>query len=152
MVDKAPRNFVKAGLVWLCAGVTLGLAMAIQPPWVVYRPAHLHMTLLGFMAMIIFGVGYQILPRMMGYGLHSPRLALVHWWLANAGLALMVAGFFAKPSGVAWGSPLLAIGGTLQAFGAYSFAYNLFRSMKKPKSLRVPEPGARRLPLALHAE
>jgi cbb3-type cytochrome oxidase subunit 1 len=148
MVDWAPRTFVKAGLLWLVGGVTLGLGMAIRPEWIVYRPAHVHMNLLGFVTMIIFGVGYQILPRMMGYGLHSPRLAVVHWWLANTGLSLMVAGFILRPSGVPGGSEILVAGGTLEAIGAYCFAFNLFQSMKKPRQLRGPAPGAAQLPVA----
>ena len=145
MVDWAPRTFVKAGLLWLSGGVTLGLAMAIRPEWVVYRPAHVHMNLLGFVAGIIFGVGYQILPRMMGYGLHSPRLAVIHWWLANVGLALMVAGFFLRPSGVTGGATLLILGGVLVTAGAYCFAYNQFQSMRRPGEL--PGPGSKPLPM-----
>lgn len=130
----------------------MGLCMAIEPSWIVYRPAHMHMNLLGFVTMIIFGVGYQILPRMMGYGLFSPRLALIHWWVANIGLALMVAGFFLRPAGLPAGTVLLIGGGALQTFGAYSFAFNLFRSMKKPRELRTPGPTSRPLPVAAQAD
>lgn len=120
--------------------------MAIRPEWIVYRPAHVHMNLLGFVAMIIFGVGYQILPRMMGYGLYSPRLAIVHWWLANAGLALMVAGFLLRPSGVAGGGATFIVGGVLETAGAYCFTFNLLRSMTRPARLRTTS--TRPLPVA----
>jgi hypothetical protein len=152
MVDWAPRAFVKSGLLWLSGGVTLGLGMAAHPELIVYRPAHVHMNLLGFVAMIIFGVGYQILPRMMGYGLFSPRLAVAHWWLANVGLALMVAGFFLRPSGMEWGSAILVTGGILETLGAYAFAFNLLRSMKSPYGKRIPGPTARPLPMAAQPE
>jgi hypothetical protein len=148
MIDWAPRTFVKAGLLWLVGGVSLGLAMAIRPEWIVYRPAHVHMNLLGFVAMTIFGVGYQILPRMMGYGLFSPRLAVAHWWLANTGLTLMVAGFILRPSGASGGVGVLIGGGALEAVGAYCFAFNLFRSMKRPRQLKGPARGSTRLPVA----
>ena len=147
MIDWAPRTFVKAGLLWLSGGVTLGLAMAIEPGWIVYRPAHVHMNLLGFVAMMIFGVGYQILPRMVGYGLYSPRLAVAHWWLANGGLALMVTGFIIRPSDLSSGSTILVAGGVLQTVGAYCFAFNLLRSMKRPREVRAPGPQARPLPV-----
>jgi cbb3-type cytochrome oxidase subunit 1 len=146
MVDWAPRTFVKAALLWFSGGATLGLAMAARPEWVVYRPAHVHMNLLGFVAMIIFGVGYQILPRMMGYGLFSPRLAVLHWWVANFGLALMGAGFFMRPWEVKTGPAVLIAGGVLETAGAYLFAFNLFRSMVRPKQLKTA--GARPLPVA----
>ena len=67
----------------LLRGITLGLAMAIHPAWVVYRPAHAHMNLVGFVVMMIFGVGYQMLPRFFGHPIHSRSLAVAHVWMAN---------------------------------------------------------------------
>ena len=62
-MDWFAKVFIRASLIWFVAGITLGLAMAIHPAWVVYRPAHAHMNLVGFVVMMIFGVGYQMLPR-----------------------------------------------------------------------------------------
>ena len=86
------RAFIKASLAWLGLGVTLGVAMAAQPAWIVYRPAHVHMNLLGFVTMMIYGVAYHVLPRFSGHPLHRRGLAGAHWVLANLGLATMVAG------------------------------------------------------------
>ena len=44
---------------------------------------HTHIILLGFMAMMVYGVGYHILPRFMGRPVFSQRLGYVHVWLAN---------------------------------------------------------------------
>jgi hypothetical protein len=41
------KAFIKSSLTWLGTGVTLGLAIAIHPAWVVYRPAPLHVNLHG---------------------------------------------------------------------------------------------------------
>ncbi len=38
------KAFIRASLVWFALGITLGVAMAAYPPWVVYRPAHAHRT------------------------------------------------------------------------------------------------------------
>ena len=57
------KAFLKASLVWLSLGVTLGVAMAAHPTWTVYRPAHVHMTALGFVTMMIYGVAYHVVPR-----------------------------------------------------------------------------------------
>jgi hypothetical protein len=46
-VDWFAKAFIRASLLWFIAGITLGLAMAIHPAWVVYRPAHAHMNLVG---------------------------------------------------------------------------------------------------------
>ena len=40
--------FLRTSLIWLVVGVTLGLGMAMLPAWVIYRAAHIHMLLLGF--------------------------------------------------------------------------------------------------------
>ena len=130
------RAFLKSSLAWLGAGVTLGLAMAVHPPLAVYRTAHLHFNLLGFMAMMIFGVGYHLLPRLAGHALHRPTLARVHWALANGGLLLLGAGFALLPLG----QPRLAIfcravGGTLSAAGAYLFIYNIWRTLDLGRAL-----------------
>ena len=67
--------------------------MAAHPVWTVYRLAHVHMMLLGFVTMMIYGVAYHVLPRFSGHPLWSPRLAGWHCWSAQLGLALMVTGF-----------------------------------------------------------
>lgn len=121
------RAFIKASIVWFMLGLTLAVAMAFHPPWIVYRPAHAHMTLAGFLSMLVFGVGYQLLPRLFGMQLHSRRMAIAHWWLANIGLLLMVTGFVLQIHTVAGRMPLAA-GGSLYALGAYGFGYNMWRT------------------------
>jgi heme/copper-type cytochrome/quinol oxidase subunit 1 len=131
-MDWFVRRFIKASLVWFGLGVTLGVAMAVHPAWAIYRTAHFHMSLLGFVTMMIYGVAYHVIPRFVGFELHSKPLAGAHWWVANAGLALMVAGFMLTPHfGAAGraGPPLLAAGGTLSAIGAYCFILNLWRTL-----------------------
>lgn len=122
------KSFVRASLLWFALGVILGLAMALHPPWVIYRPAHAHMNVVGFITMMIFGVGYQLLPRLFGHPLFSARLAVAHWWLANGGLAGMVVGFVLAPRlGTRFGL-LTALGGVLFTAGALTFVYNLWRT------------------------
>ena len=130
------KAFLKASLAWLSLGVTLGVAMAAHPAWVVYRPAHMHMMLLGFVAMMIFGVAYHVIPRFTGFPLHSRRAARFQWWATNAGLLLMVSGFFLRVSVPDAGMPVLAAGGTLAAAGAYTFAYNIWRTIDGPRVAR----------------
>jgi cbb3-type cytochrome oxidase subunit 1 len=131
-MDWFARSFVQASLVWLVLGVTLGVAMAVHPAWTIYRPAHMHMTLLGFVTMMIFGVAYHVLPRFVGRPLWSKRLAGVHVWVSNIGLAIMCVGFALRvSSGIepVVGTSVLGVGGTLSAIGAYLFAFNLLRSI-----------------------
>ena len=133
------RTFIKASLVWLALGVSLGVAMAAIPAWVVHRPAHMHMNLLGFVTMMIFGVAYHVIPRFSGNPLHSPRLATMHWWLSNAGLALMVVGFTMRAIVGRAGVPVLAAGGVLSALGAYTFVYLIWRTVDGTSALRAAQ-------------
>ncbi|MBV6522551.1 MAG: hypothetical protein MNPFHGCM_02699 [Gemmatimonadaceae bacterium] len=127
-MDWFAKAFIRASLIWFIAGITLGLAMAVHPAWVVYRPAHAHMNLVGFVVMMIFGVGYQMLPRFFGHPIYSRRLASLHIWLANLGLAGLVGGFMIAPSSGAASIPVTSAGGILWALGAYGFAYNMWRT------------------------
>jgi cbb3-type cytochrome oxidase subunit 1 len=129
-MDWYVKAFLKASLAWLALGVTLGVAMGAYPAWSIYRTAHLHMLLLGFVGMMIFGVAYHVIPRFVGSPLRSPRAAIVHWWLANIGLAVMVIGFVLRAQGRAVSSPLLGAGGTAAALGAYIFAYLIWTTLE----------------------
>ena len=136
-MDWPVRTFLRSSLAWLALGVSLGLAMAVHPAWTIYRPAHQHMTLLGFVTMMIYGVAYHVIPRFSGRPLRYPKLAIWHFWIANAGLALMVTGFIMRVhlSVVGAGTATLAVGGSLSALGAYAFALNLWRTIPGAKPL-----------------
>jgi cbb3-type cytochrome oxidase subunit 1 len=150
-MDWFAKVFIRASLLWFVAGITLGLAMAIHPAWVIYRPAHAHMNLVGFVVMMIFGVGYQMLPRFFGHPIHNRKLAVAHIWLANLGLAGMVAGFFLAPSMGDASIPVTASGGILWAIGAYGFVYNMWRTFDAAESrrrLNEKQRESRKLPLS----
>ena len=133
-MDPFVRRFIRASLVWLGVGVTLGVAMAVHPPFVAFRPAHMHANLLGFVSMMIFGVAYHVIPRFAGRPLHSPRSAALHLWVANLGLAGMVSGFILRIYRWSPGALLLSIGGTLSAIGAFLFIHNLWRTLEPPRT------------------
>jgi cbb3-type cytochrome oxidase subunit 1 len=137
------KAFLKASLVWLALGVTLGVAMAAHPEWTIYRLAHVHMVLLGFVTMMIYGVAYHVVPRFAGFPLHNRRAAGWHWGVANVGLAAMAAGFMVRGRGLVLGTPLLAIGGCLSAAGAYIFVYLLWRTIDGPPAMRAAARRAR---------
>jgi cbb3-type cytochrome oxidase subunit 1 len=124
-------GFLRASLTWLVIGTSLGAAMASHPPLVWLRPAHLHALLLGFVMMMIAGVAYHVIPRFAMTALHAPRLAMAHLVIANLGLVLMVSGFVLRARGVTVGAPLLATGGVLSLFGAWAFAWNIWRTLDR---------------------
>jgi Cbb3-type cytochrome oxidase, subunit 1 len=127
------KAFLKSSLAWLGVGVTLGLAMAVHPVWTVYRAVHLHMNLLGFVAMMIFGVAYHVIPRFTGHPLYSRRSAMVHWWAANAGLALLSVGLAAQAQGARLAAAALGVGGSVSTAGAFLFIVNVWRTIDGPR-------------------
>lgn len=151
-MDWFAKAFVKAALVWLGLGVTLGVVMAVDPATTVYRTAHLHMNLLGFVSMMIYGVSYHVMPRFTGNAIHNVKIAVAQLWLANLGLALIVAGFAARAHGERASIYLLALGGVMGAVAAYCFIYNIWRTMDREirsASVASDETSARRhLPTA----
>jgi cbb3-type cytochrome oxidase subunit 1 len=132
-MDWFVKAFLKTSVSWLVAGVTLGAAMGAHPEWSIYRTAHLHMLLLGFVAQMIFGVAYHVIPRFAGNPLRSTRAAGAHWWLANVGLTVMVVGFALRAQGKPVSSILLGLGGSAAASGAYIFAVLVWRTLDRPR-------------------
>ncbi len=139
MMDGFVKAFLKSSLAWLVIGTTGGILMALYPAWTVYRPAHAHSVVLGFVTMMIFGVAYHVVPRFSGAPLPSQRLPVVHWWLSNVGLAVMAGGFIARGSGLSGAVWLLAIGGVLSASGAYVFAWTIWRTIDASPIGKVPQ-------------
>jgi cbb3-type cytochrome oxidase subunit 1 len=122
------KAFIRASVLWFAAGILLGVGMAVYPQWIIYRPAHAHMNVAGFLTMMVFGVGYQLLPRVFGAPLHSRNLAIAHFYLANVGLAGMVAGFMVQVHEPVAGQWLLSSGGALFAIGVVFWAWNLWHT------------------------
>lgn len=143
------RAFLRSSVSWLAAGVSLGTAMAVHPVWAIYRPAHLHMNLLGFVSMMIFGVGYHIIPRLAGKPLHSRRVAVVHLWVGNAGLLLFAPGLMLQATAHPAAPLVIGVGATLSAVGAYCFAWQVWRTLQvvevTPRSKSDAAPSAPRV-------
>ncbi len=97
-MDRYTKGFVVASLVYFFLAAVLGIWMGGTDAagWV--RFAHVHFNLLGFMSMMIYGVGYFILPRFNGRTLRWPSWVPVHFYLANIGLIGMVATAPERPS------------------------------------------------------
>ena len=147
-MDWFVRAFLKSALAYLGLGICFGLWMGIAPTAVIYRPAHAHLNLLGFVTMFIFGVAYHVIPRFTGHPLHSARLAALNWWASNTGLVVLVLGFMFLP----WrpqARAVVALGAIVAAIGAFAFIYNVWRTLdgSGPKP-RPDNDRGRRLPMS----
>jgi len=145
-VDWFVRAFLKSSLVWFAVGATLGLAMAIHPPFAVYRTAHLHINLLGFVGQMIYGVSLHVVPRFFGHPLVHPRLAAIQFWLAQPGLALIAGGFALRVHGATLVEPAIVAGAVLSTAAAGCYIVNLWATINA--SSMKPLAPARKLPLA----
>jgi Cytochrome C and Quinol oxidase polypeptide I len=128
-MDWFVRAFLKASLVWFSFAVVIALAMALFPMLTVYRVAHLHVALLGFVTQMIYGVALHVIPRFVGQPLVHRRMAEVQFWAAQSGLTLLALGFVSRVNGWPLSSPTVAAGGLLSALGAACFVINLWVTM-----------------------
>src|SRR5512139_1773908 len=113
------RAFLRAGLLWLLAGLGVLLTLAARPadlsPF--WRPTAFHSLTVGWLTQMIFGVAHWMFPRASR---ERPRGEARLGWVAfaalNAGLTLRVV---TEP--FQWqdsGGSALALAGLLQFAGA----------------------------------
>jgi cytochrome c oxidase cbb3-type subunit 1 len=129
-MDKYAKAFVKASLTYLGIGTVLGVLMVVWPDirFTVTR-VHVHILLVGFMAMMIYGVGYHILPRFMGRPVYSARLGNAQVWLANVTLiGLSISWILEASQGGIW-HDVVVLFGIGQGVSIFLFVFNLWMSM-----------------------
>ena len=123
-----PRNrwFITAALAYALLGGLLGLAwLAVPSAMPAYGlRAHAHLMLLGFVGMMIFGIGLHVLPRFTGRALFSERLADAQFALVNLGLPAMVIGWLAGAR------VAVNAGGALSWAGLVLFAVNVVATVR----------------------
>jgi cbb3-type cytochrome oxidase subunit 1 len=124
-VARYSAAFVWAALCYFTVGILMGAAMAVDPALMgTLRVAHVHVNLLGWVSMFIYGVAYHVLPRFTGQPLHSPRLADLHVVLANVGLVGLAVAFAVQGVG-----PSVALFGVVEAVSGLLFVYNVARTL-----------------------
>lgn len=128
-----PLKFAWASLVYLLIGSTMGFAMVLNSSPL--TPAHAHVLLIGFVSMMIFGVGYHLLPVFAGTDLYSLRLSEIQFWLQNIGIIGLA---FTMPYRYASNNYLLGteVFGSISLLAIYIFVYNVARSIIPPKEIK----------------
>ncbi len=125
-----PLKFAWVSLIYLVIGSTLGMIMVLDST--PFKPSHVHILLIGFVGMMIFGVGYHLLPVFAGTDLYSHRLAELHFWIQNIGLVGMA---FTMPyrhtsdTAHTW----TVVFGLISLVAIYLFVYNVARSLIQPE-------------------
>lgn len=124
--------YLRMSLVYLVVGSAVGFGMILWPDEAGYFiPLHVHVNLLGFMAMMIYGVGYHILPKFSGRHVYSPRIMKVQFWFGNAGLIGMAAAwpFIISGEGGLFGG-ILIMASVITFVSVFLFAVNILKTIK----------------------
>ncbi len=89
-MDKFVKGFIVMSIVYLGLASILGVLMLGNQNIMVLKFVHSHLNMLGWVSMMIYGVGYHILPRFMGRPLYSNKIAETQFYLANISLISML--------------------------------------------------------------
>jgi heme/copper-type cytochrome/quinol oxidase subunit 1 len=120
-------------VLYFAAGVIIGFIMLLWPDESGYfSTVHAHLNLLGFMSMMIYGVGYHILPRFSGANIYSTQLMRIQFWLANAGIIGMAISwpFVISDSTPSFFNPLLIGSGFLSLVAILFFTVNILKTVR----------------------
>jgi hypothetical protein len=116
----AATTWIKLAVVYLIAGVSLGIAMGASENFLM-RPVHAHLNLLGWATLAIAGLVYSVYPQAA-----ESRLATIHFWLHNSALPVMMGSLTMLLLGHPCIVPLLAASEFVAAAGVVVFAVNVF--------------------------
>ncbi|MCI0469148.1 MAG: hypothetical protein L0Y62_03675 [Nitrospirae bacterium] len=89
-MERFVKNFIVMSIVYLGLSSLIGVLMLANPAHLTLKFAHSHLNMLGWVSMMIYGVGYHILPRFAGKKIKSVKLGEMQFYLANIGLIGML--------------------------------------------------------------
>ncbi len=117
--------FIRTSIIYLAVASALGIVMAVVPDSIIYlKFVHVHLNLLGFMSMMIFGVGYHIFPRFSGRPIWSEKLTLIQFWTAQLGLLGMSVFYIVDIN------PLFISFSLVSALSVFLFLLNILKTVK----------------------
>jgi cbb3-type cytochrome oxidase subunit 1 len=119
-------RYAKSSVAYLAAGSTLVfLTFAGLLQFSIF--GFYFMELYGFVASMIFGVSYLMIPAFAHRPLHSVRLAQLQYWIFNAGTVGLTIGFSGLFTGI-WVRSVQVSAFLLQTVAVYFHAYNIWRT------------------------
>ena len=141
-MEKYPKLFITASVFYLVLGTLMGVLMGTQLiASAGFRFVHIHVNLIGFVAMFIFGVAYHILPRFNGRPVPYPDWIPVQFYLMNIGLVglltfYLLGGFW--EAGMI--SILLGLSSVVIGISIIMFAINIVSVLTEPKPVMTSTP------------
>ncbi|MBS1257349.1 MAG: hypothetical protein MAG551_00391 [Candidatus Scalindua arabica] len=125
-MDFVAKNFIRTSVIYFAISAIIGSYFLFHRHMQL-NYIHSHLMLLGWMSMMIYGVGYHILPRFNGNPVAFPILAIIHFWWANVALVGLVVSWLLTMD------VLIGIFAILNAIGVIMFTTNILVSIRKPK-------------------
>ena len=128
--------YLRMSVFYFVTGALIGVAMLIWPNEAgYYISVHAHLNLLGFMSMMIYGVGYHILPKFSGRNIYSPLIVNLQFWFANAGLIGIALSWPLVIRGLDASLPnnILIVSAFLSMASVILFAFNMLKTIKAVK-------------------
>jgi cytochrome c oxidase cbb3-type subunit 1 len=126
-MERFVKNFILMSIFYFAVAAIVGVLMLVEPDMLAYKFVHSHMMLLGWVSMMIYGVGYHILPRFVGKLLRSVSMGVAQFWLANVGLLGMLLFYTLMqfhPEVPAYRS-LTVLSGVVEVLSVLLFFYNM---------------------------
>lgn len=119
------RRYFRAAVLYAVIGMLLGIHMGISGDHRL-APAHAHGLLLGWVSLFLAGVFFKLYPNERG------TIASAHWWIANAGVLVMVPGIGLIMLGAdGLGTPLASVGALVVLAGMLLFAWVVFHATRR---------------------
>ncbi len=113
---------IRAAFFCLLCGIALGVTFAFNRAFGgEFRMLHAELNVWGWTTLLIYGMGYHMLPRFTGNPLRSQGLAELQSWLAILGVLLASLGWFAQAISATGARLLLVSGGMIEFAAALIF-------------------------------
>lgn len=118
---KISIRYILVAACYGLAGLVMGMAMGITHNFVL-MPVHAHLNLLGWFALTLYGLTYGLYPQM-----GENRLASIQFYIANAGLILMIPSLALLMLGNDTFIPVMAIGEVCTVVALMLFIVNVYK-------------------------
>lgn len=115
------RRFLLCAIAYVIVGMTLGIFMGATQDFT-FEAVHAHMNLVGWATMGLFSYYYNAVPEA-----GETRLAHVHFWVAQAGILMLIPGLTMVLQGNMTGEPILILGEMLTAASMLLFGFTVYR-------------------------
>jgi len=129
-MDRFVKGFIVMSVVYLGVAAILGIVMLGNQNAMGMKFVHSHLNMLGWVSMMIYGVGYHILPRFMGRPLYSNKIGEAQFYLANISLVAML--LFYTLNVYSPGDlyrTLTMVSGAVQVLAVFLFFYNMLQTL-----------------------